>query len=224
MEWILRRHGKQALGSCACITVRASTVSLYAYPPAYKWSKRIRRWPFGGVLGLPTKAWASLYSPPGDWDLQTSRFSDHPTFTEMSDLHQHAMHWKESQLYARATQELAQTGRFQYKKMALRSAQELDHFFEHYLVGMITSMQQNGYDKTRASDHPGVMIGRNGELIKSPKGRHRWAVASVLNLGGVTAEIDCIHPLWLDRVGGGYSGEPLQRLKLAIEHLQRDHE
>jgi hypothetical protein len=224
MQWILRRHAKQILGELSTIEVKPSLVGLYAYPPGYKWTKLLVRKPFGNVWAFPFKVWSSLYSPPGNWDLESGFFNGQPTYLEMHDLWQHAHDWRQSMLYQKAAAELVMTGGFRYKKTYLQTAQELDDFFENYLVGMIHSMKQNGYDKSKASDNPGVMIGRNGELIKSPRGRHRWAVASVLGIGGVASEIDCIHPDWISKVQGGWSGDKLHRLREAIQKVQQHYQ
>lgn len=212
------------LGHSARLLVRASAVELYGYPPAYK---AMKQWG-GGLAGVvchaPLKLWSSLYAPPGSWDKATTSFAAHRTYQEMANLYAHAANYQDSEFFQQAKQQIEKLGRYRYKKTHLKSVEELRCFFEEYLLQIFKSMQEQGYVATAAADHPGVMVDRDGRLIKSPRGRHRWAAASLLGIGGVVAEVDCIHPDWLRHVNGGFSGLKLQRLKASLAELERQYQ
>lgn len=221
MPLLTKTAAKAALADLARLNVRPGLIELYAFPPAYRAGKRWRKKRLiGPLLSLPLRAWGNLFAPPGNWDLATSHFSDHLTYRRMRDLKENMADFRSSDWYKLAAQELQRTGAFRYKQRFMRSVAELDAFFADYLVGMLTSMQRSGYVHTTGGDCPGVMIGRHGELIKSPGGRHRWAAATLLELPAVPVEIEHIHPLWLKRIGGGFSGASLQRLQQSLRDLQ----
>jgi hypothetical protein len=162
MHYIFRRQAKTRLGEAVLLHVRAAAVEGYAYPPVYRLEKRVRGWPLGGIWRLPVKAWSSLYAPPGDWDLQTTPFHHHRTFIEMQDLVSHGSDWRGSELYQAAIRRVREGHGFQYKSHTMRSVDDLDTFFNGYLLALFESMRTQGYLPGKAADNPGVMIGRDG--------------------------------------------------------------
>jgi len=221
---ILRRNAKQILGPSAKLHVRASAVEQYGYPPAYKALKQWGHGLAGVVCYAPLKVWSSLYMAPGHWDQHTTPFASHRTYKEMADLHEHVANYQGSGFYQQAKHQIERLGYYRYKKQQITSIEALQRFFDEYLVHIFKSMQQHGYVASAAADHPGVMVGRDGRLIKSPRGRHRWAAASVLGIGGVVAEIDCIHPTWLKQINGGFEGAKLERLKASLSELEQRYQ
>ena len=221
MPLITKTGAKAALADFSRLTVKPSLVPLYAFPPVYRAAKRLRkRRLVGPLLSLPLRAWGNLFAPPGDWDLATSSFSDHLTFQRMQDLQAHLSDFRSTEWYKGAVQEFERTGAFRYKQKFMRSIGEIDTFFVDYLVGLLLSMQRSGYLSDVGGDRPGVMINRDGELIKSPGGRHRWAAATLVGVDAVPVEIEHIHPMWLKSIDGGFSGVRLQRLQQALRQVQ----
>jgi hypothetical protein len=221
MYLLTKSRAQELLADAIRLTVTPHLVAKYAFPPAYRLTKRVRGLSVvGPLLSLPLRAWGSLLSPPGDWDSRTSLFRDHPTFRRVLDLEQHVDDFRASGWYRDALDELHATGRFRYKKRYMTSVTAIDDFFTDYLVGLIVSMRNTGYRTDAADDRPGVMIDRNGALVKSPGGRHRWAVATLLELDRVPVQIEHIHPVWLKHIQGGFSGMPLERLRDALQKVQ----
>ncbi len=66
-------------------------------------------------------------------------------------------------------------------------------------VNVSRSMKKNGYLPEKSKDSIRVMIGRNGQIIKEGKGRHRLAIAKLLSIDKVIVKITHIHPKWLEK-------------------------
>lgn len=224
MHLLTKSRAQAILADCARLMVTPRLVPLYGLPPAYRRAKRLRsRSLVGPVLSLPLRAWGNLFAPPGGWDVQTSLFRDHPTFHRVLDLERHLDDFRASEWYEDALREFHTTGSFRYKKRYMSSVAAIDAFFSGYLVALLVSMRDAGYRSDAADDRPGVMIDRNGALIKSPGGRHRWAVATLLEVDRVPVQIEHIHPAWLRQIEGGFSGASLTRLKDALRAVQSAH-
>jgi hypothetical protein len=68
----------------------------------------------------------------------------------------------------------------------------VDQYWQLYL-----SLQEKGYQTQKAVDEIGVSIGRDGTLIKDSRGHHRFALAQLLRLEKITAELRFVHRDWL---------------------------
>ena len=67
---------------------------------------------------------------------------------------------------------------------------------ETYVLGLITSMQERGYDLQLGDDIGTVLVGRDGTLLKSSNGYHRFAVAREVGVNHLPVRIAAIHVQW----------------------------
>lgn len=83
----------------------------------------------------------------------------------------------------------------------------------HYL----DDMALNGYDASRGKDPIGVVISREGRILKANRGLHRLAMAQRLGLPSIPVQVRHIHREWWDKIRQGTTGhEALERLRLAL--------
>ena len=78
-------------------------------------------------------------------------------------------------------------------------------------------MAQDGFDLRRGKDALGVVISREGRILKINRGLHRLAMAQRLGLPSVPVQVRHVHRLWWDRVTAGATGElALHRMQQAL--------
>ncbi|MBE0497362.1 MAG: hypothetical protein IBX45_13160 [Campylobacterales bacterium] len=91
------------------------------------------------------------------------------------------------------------------------------------MLGLLESMEEKGYNASLNPEHPRIMIGRNGELIKTRKGRHRFSAAQIVGAKNIVVEIDNIHPLWLKKIEGDFKGNVLKKIKEGLKCIELKH-
>ncbi|MCG5549485.1 hypothetical protein [Halorhodospira halochloris] len=168
---------------------------------------------------------------PGDWDLRARPISidgDFPgsqKYAKLADLVRCADDFRQSLWYAEARQQLQDEGRFVYKsRHIMTDLDSLDRFFENYLVKLIVSLRTEGYlPESAQGEHCGVAIGRDGDLLLTERGRHRFFVAHLLGLQSILVEVRRAHSEWFRKVGAGFHGAGKQRLQQALQEVGDNH-
>ncbi len=61
-------------------------------------------------------------------------------------------------------------------------------------------MEKNGYLESKGVDTGFGAIGRNGELIKMQRGRHRLSIAKLVGAPTIPIRILFVHPEWISKV------------------------
>lgn len=167
-----------------------------------------------------------LFSPSGNWDCNVIKVEKIGRYKRMENLWKHRNNFRKSIWYKLAALQLI-LGRYfgqgmRYKKRSIKTFKELDAFFDKYLLGLFYSLNTDGYRMDIEQDMPEVSIGRNGEIIKSKSGRHRFVVARIVGVKTMPVLVSHIHPLWLEKMGGSMEGEGLERLKKALKELSAE--
>lgn len=94
--------------------------------------------------------------------------------------------------------------------------------FEAYVgecLQLARRLQREGYRADLATDHVGVAIARDGALVKVAQGHHRLALARLLALDWVIAEVQFVHKRWFRDHGGHLLGGINGQIR---EMLRRD--
>ena len=120
----------------------------------------------------------------GNWDLSATLFTDSDWVKKIKTLAPNYNSYKLSPWYHSILHQINEEGLYKHKEIVIKSKSEVDSFFEDYLGGMIKSLKKNGYviEDESSNDIPKVLIGRNGDLIKSGNGCHRLAIIQEFNL------------------------------------------
>ncbi|SFD36786.1 hypothetical protein SAMN05660831_01542 [Thiohalospira halophila DSM 15071] len=128
----------------------------------------------------------------GSWDRQTYPMEDHPTFRLIRRLYESDYDLPTGMVALE--QYFGERGLSPLKardKAERKGAEILWRYAE-----LARGMADTGYQPGLARDEIGVAIARDGTLLKAPGGQHRFAVARMLGLDCVTAEVRYIHRAW----------------------------
>jgi hypothetical protein len=179
------------------IHVPARLVTRHALPPFSGW---------GGRFGtLPVALMRKRLVFGGDWDLAAHDCADMLSFRRVASLVAHASAYRDSLWYDAARRSFEKHGYFRHKTRFARSIAEIDALFEDELVPLVVTMRDEGYRQRPGSDIPLALISRSGEVLKTEKGRHRFAAAQALGLEDFPLRIAAVHRDWLrgEGIGGG---------------------
>ena len=151
--------------------------------------------------------WLSGLLPPkmlhgGDWDRRLGSRAAHPTEALLEDLYRADGVPERTDLYARLLQ-AAQAGQPRRRRgTVLADEATIQAFFVDY-VSLFERMRAEGYRRGVGKDEPGVAIARDGEIVKTANGNHRFAIARLLGLAPIPVEVHFIHPRWYQATPAG---------------------
>ena len=172
-------------------------VTLHALPPVAalaKWSSRFN--PLDRITTAPLYAlWRKRLVFGGDWDLAVRDFRGLKPWRLTADLVAHRDDYRASEWYRRAVVSLEQNGYFRHKTTHARSLCQIDHMFETEFLPLLDSMRRDGYQVGRG-EWPLGLIDRQGRVLKSEKGRHRFAAALATGARRFPLQIAAIHRDW----------------------------
>ncbi|TVR94318.1 MAG: hypothetical protein EA428_00490 [Spirochaetaceae bacterium] len=218
-----RRRAHRVLFDDLVLQIDPRKVDWYASPPLdalHIKTKALHSHKLGRVLSMIIRAPYELLVYPGNWDLHGHHFTEHRTYTKMLDLYQHRDNFRESKLYQHALEVLQEQGSFNHKSHVAHTVEELDELFEKVYMELIRSMEQHGYIRERSADLCRVMISRDGKLMKTQRGKHRFSTAHIVGAPVVPVLVFRIHRKWLKQVDGGFRGRKLDNLRAALRELE----
>lgn len=175
------------------VMVPANHVTRHALPPFATWAK--------GPLSPLASVMRKRLVFGGDWDLAAQDCGKIKSFQRVHSLAEHLPNYRASLWYIAAISAYEKHGYFRHKNHRVYSIFEIDTLFEQELVPLVSSMRDTGYRQRPDSDVPLAMIGRNGEIIKTEKGRHRFAAAQAVGCKEFPLRIAAVHKDWLRSCG-----------------------
>jgi hypothetical protein len=132
---------------------------------------------------------------PGDWDLTPLGFCGDFRHRGTRELLAAELRYRETPTYHQMLRDLA-AGSPPRWHVPLSTPEAVDAYWESR-VALTRSMLDQGFVWTDDSEHLGVAVGRDGGLVKTSNGNHRFALARALGLPGVPVRIDAVHTSWL---------------------------
>lgn len=114
-------------------------------------------------------------------------------FEKVRDLIIHKEDYTKSMWFQELNHKLREGGMAKHKDITIRSVDELNRFFEDYVLKLVISMENSGYDFSIDQDIPNIMIGRNGEIHKSNAGDHRFFIAKIVGAPLMPFTIKGVH-------------------------------
>ena len=118
----------------------------------------------------------------GNWDINATYFDETHWFVRIKDFKKNIKKLDSSLWYKLIMKEINSKGFYIHKKTLIRNEKEVINFFENYLMSLIDSLSKNKFVIENEDDMPQVLIGRNGQLIKSAHGCHRLAIIKLFNI------------------------------------------
>lgn len=144
-------------------------------------------------------------------------FSCERKYKKVSNIVENRADFKNSIWYSDLVSCLQENGFARHKKIYMRSESEIDHFMTSYVLRLIDSLEQEGYDVARGKDFGTALIGKDGSIHKSASGDHRFYFSRVLGIKPVPLAISGVHEDWYrENVGTGLHPRRLKQQLRAI--------
>jgi hypothetical protein len=151
------------------------------------------------------------------------RFEELPRYQKVMDFVGSLDDYRKSTWYRNLQQDILQSGVARHKSIYMRSMDDLDAFFQGFVLDLIGSIQRDGYIVSRSSEHGLVMIGADGELLKANRGRHRFFVARWVGLPTMPFIVWGVHEAWLRRHRVNATAAGIERLAEALDAVAQSH-
>jgi len=195
------------------IWVHPQKITLYVAPPGAAFALWMRaRNPLDRVTSAPAYAlWRKRLVFGGNWDLATAEVRTLRQSRWTADLARHEADYRASKWYRKARAALERDGVYRHKTLTARSLGALEALFETDFLPLLDSMRRAGY-QPRGDDWPLGVIDRQGRVLKSEKGRHRFAAALATGVTRFPLQIAAIHRHW----AGGSRGAALTARVMAL--------
>lgn len=171
---------------------------------------------FKGIDGKRPSSSAFIWD--GEWDESRGDLRHGSRYEFISDLDEHR-------------DDLTQTQRFQehavrlkagspwasaHEGILLDSEEKILAYLQIYL-DFLDDMACHGFDTERGKDTLGVVVTREGHLLKINRGLHRLAMTQRLGLASIPVTVMAVHRQWWEKVTAGTTGQAaLNRLALAL--------
>lgn len=197
---IIKLIVNKELGNDIFLNVNPAKIKLYSTEPYYSfknyWQRKRR---FESLINLITNKYdfiKRLYFIPGDWDMAAIPFKNYHTYKHMEEIHSKNYDYQKTEHYKELIAKIEIGEVPTYKHIKMKSKEDvIDSYFKWY-IKIFKNMEQEGYISNKGSTSI-VAIGRDGDLIKVIRGRHRLAIAQILGIESITVKVDYIHPEWL---------------------------
>ena|GEM_PF-5558344 len=128
----------------------------------------------------------------GGWHKRTIPFFEHPAYRLLKTFYREDFRAEECrEALCRYYRERGRS----FREAEEKTKQKLEDYVQRYHA-LAESMLQNGYMINSAADEIGGAITPEGKVIKVANGNHRLALAMILGLPYVVAEIRFVHRAW----------------------------
>jgi len=178
------RFGPDAPQSDELIWVRARDVVNWYKPDPGNGAPRFRRRHSGMVA-------------PGDWDLSTRPFGSHLKLNSIREHFENGVPWQNTNLFDWMLKEIEKHGRIDgchTREDLIARYERLDRIFEE--TKRTGQLRPHGSVNKTRGEHGGILvhITRDGLPLRDGGGMHRFAIAYILDLPKVPAQLGVIHP------------------------------
>lgn len=141
-------------------------------------------------------------------------------FKKVNDLILNKENYERSMWYAELYRKLLEDGYAKHKDLFIGSKEELDSFFEDYVLKLVHSMSEKGYDRTINQDIANIMIGEKGEIHKSNAGDHRFFIAKIVGVKRMPFKVKGVHESFMKSHGIPNNRHGIKKLIRAIKNLE----
>lgn len=161
-------------------------------PPAAVSHYFIRRRPRDKVIFAARGAMLPRYLRRGDWDRGLPLVQEHPVYQLMAAFVRHD--FDPERCRAPLVTYYVARGEEQARARA-HAERRLVSYLAAYR-SLYEDMREHGYRAEASEDQVGVAIDRGGCFVKVAEGHHRFALAHLLGLKRITAELRFVHWRW----------------------------
>lgn len=156
----------------------------------------------------------------GSWDLRREDLRVGTRYALISDLDENRHQLEKTARFKKLMRRIEQGRPWEsYQQGVLLDTPEKIIEYLRIYLGFLDEMASHGFDASRGKDALGVVVSREGRILKINRGLHRLAMAQRLGLPSVPVQVRHVHRYWWDRVTAGATGElALHRLVQALQH------
>ncbi len=157
----------------------------------------------------------------GDWDLRRDDLRMGYWLNLVRDLDENRHHLERTAKFKELFQKIKDGDPWHSHQQGvyLDTPEKIFSYLNVY-VGFLDNMIEHGYDRQRPKDALGVVISREGRILKINRGLHRLAMAQWIGLPTIPVQVRHIHRLWWQDVTRGANGEiALERMRDALPRL-----
>lgn len=178
------RYGAQAPQSDELIWVRTQDVTHWYKADPANGAPKFRRRHSGMVAA-------------GDWDFSRTPFGSHIKLNSIRDHYERGVPWQQTKLFDWMMQKIAEQGQIdtcRSKEDLIARYERLDRIYDE--ARRTGTLRPHGSVNDTRGEHGGILvrIARDGTPLRDGGGMHRFAIAVVLNLARVPAQLGVIHP------------------------------
>lgn len=156
----------------------------------------------------------------GSWDLRREDLRFGTRYRLISDLDKNRDQLENTVRFKKLMKRIEQGRPWEsYQQGVFLDTPEKILAYLNIYLGFLDDMRRHGFDPTRGKDTLGVVVSRDGRLLKINRGLHRLAMAQRLGLPTVPVEVRHVHRYWWEEVTRGSTGEmALHRMRMALAH------
>ena len=174
-------------------------------PGSIKYIGKLRPW-HRNLSFLKKIKLANLYDAlkpnPGliiDHKIERWLFADSRKYIFMKELHDFDLDYQKTQWYSQLKKKIdkGKSVAMPVKGYHISNHQQLHDYCLDY-VSLLESMRAYGYLPEKGKDELRAIIGPDGQLIKSSKGRHRLAAAQIAGVESIPVRVKHIHKKWIN--------------------------
>jgi hypothetical protein len=176
----------------------------------------------------------------GDWSSVLTDIKSSSVYLEAQQLHAANLDYVSTEVYQRYLKQLTQGRIHTRNKIELNTHEKITFYFERF-VTLFRSIQTYGFltlEQARKTKDPlsnrsairtwrtnygetniGIAIDPQGEFIALPGGQHRLAIAAVIGLPVIPAEIRMLHIDWVSKAINAKAEKPLDLVRKNIRYL-----
>lgn len=154
----------------------------------------------------------------GSWDQRREDLRVGTRYSLISDLDENRHQLEQTVRFKKLMKRIEQGKPWESYQQGvfLDTPEKILEYLRIYL-GFLDEMARDGFDPRRGKDALGVVISREGRILKINRGLHRLAMAQRLGLPSVPVQVRHVHRYWWDQVTAGATGElALHRMQQAL--------
>jgi len=144
-------------------------------------------------------------------------------FKKVKDLIVKKEDYSSSMWYNDLYSKLKSDGYAKHKNHLIGSKKELDAFFENYVLKLVHSMCNIGYNHSIDQDVANIMIGKNGEVHKSNAGDHRFFIAKFVGVPLMPFKIKGVHESFMESHDIPNNKHGIKKLIQVIKDLEHQY-
>jgi hypothetical protein len=155
---------------------------------------------------IPKDSRSYCYVINGDWDLTERRFEDHDVFIMLQEHFKYGVSWSETAFYEKIIDQIEKTGCYwngcRSETAVLTRCGYLDQLFDQikntgFKIPCGLRYGETGLTGEYTPQEITVNMGRDGRFLYE-NGRHRLAIAKILDLPLIPVRVMIRHTLWQD--------------------------